>query len=310
MPRNPETSEHFTLKKLLRNKFEEWYGPSIDEYPGSGHELDVFSVTYKGIKIMVEIIWTPTKTNFFRDMGIVYTSDARIKVVAINPKLFSNEEITRWFQKLRVSEASKGYVLLPLFDGLKLLQDASYVAHLKETLDELTKEKITSLMDKIASLKEAVLTDDPLAPMISDCLDLARTFRRKEQIEWLERELYGFPEMYKETKLNITALPGNPVYRLVQGDVQIFETRTFRFRFAISQPVSEIEQWIEDYGDVEEVAIRMDTPTEIAEIARRHKLQPSDRMPVIVSLSSLKRVLTQLRLRLHQFVNEIEESLK
>jgi len=52
-----ETKEHLRLKQIMCQKLEEWFGVSITEYPSSGHELDVISISTNGVKLMVEIIW-------------------------------------------------------------------------------------------------------------------------------------------------------------------------------------------------------------------------------------------------------------
>lgn len=59
--RRAETDEHKMLKALMFEKLTSWLtGSTKKEYLSSGHELDVFYVSYQGISIMVEIIWTPT----------------------------------------------------------------------------------------------------------------------------------------------------------------------------------------------------------------------------------------------------------
>jgi hypothetical protein len=36
----------------MLEKLEEWFGVTIDEYPSMGHELDVFSVSSQGRKLL------------------------------------------------------------------------------------------------------------------------------------------------------------------------------------------------------------------------------------------------------------------
>lgn len=76
----PESPEHKHIKEVLRGFFSTKYGVAIEEYYDSGFETDV-SVTFSSIKMMVETIWTTTKQNFYRDLTIVLSSDAHIKIV-------------------------------------------------------------------------------------------------------------------------------------------------------------------------------------------------------------------------------------
>ena len=83
-----ETLEHKRLKELLYQKLTSWLiGATKKEYLSSGHKLDVFYVSYQGISIMVEIIWTETKENFYRDLILLLDSDAKVKIVITNPKI-------------------------------------------------------------------------------------------------------------------------------------------------------------------------------------------------------------------------------
>jgi len=76
-----ESAQHRELKEIISKKLKEWTGATLQEYPSSGHELDVFGVTSTGISIYVEIIWSSSRTNFFRDMNMIQTSDANVKLV-------------------------------------------------------------------------------------------------------------------------------------------------------------------------------------------------------------------------------------
>lgn len=125
----------------MRKKLENWFGASITEYASSGHELDVFSISPKGIRLMVEIIWTPSSSNFFRDLSILLQSDAQIKVIIVNEKILSNEKLVRDFQKAKISEIKKGYTMSNMINGNRILNDENYLdseirGHLKDLLNE------------------------------------------------------------------------------------------------------------------------------------------------------------------------------
>jgi hypothetical protein len=144
MPR-PETEEHKRLKSLLRDRLEEWFGASIDEYSDSGHELDIFSVSLQSTKLMIEIIWTPTKANFVDDMEILLTSEADIMIPVVNPKILQNSKLGRRFQKIRLSLVKRGKRVSNMIDGIRILNDVNYLNNeFKGLIDNLVGKPITA----------------------------------------------------------------------------------------------------------------------------------------------------------------------
>lgn len=142
----PETEEHKTLKELLCNKFQEWYGPSLTEYQSTGHELDVFAVTPDGISICVEIIWSNTFTNFLRDMNLVLQSDADVKIAVVNPEILSRKKCVREFTKIAISQRRIGVNFFgELIDGQKMLDSPRFLNHeFKEIVSTLIEETRSS----------------------------------------------------------------------------------------------------------------------------------------------------------------------
>jgi hypothetical protein len=100
-----ETDEHKTLKETMYKAITKWLpGSTVKEYMSTGQKLDIFHISYGGIAIMVEAIWTETETHFSDDMIILLTSDAVIKVVVVNPKILQNSKLTLKYEKIRTSE--------------------------------------------------------------------------------------------------------------------------------------------------------------------------------------------------------------
>jgi hypothetical protein len=87
-----ESEEHKKIKHLISTGLHKWTGASLKEYPSSGHELDVFAVTPDGISIYVEIIWSATSRNFYRDISMIQQSDAVVKLVVVGPGILSKED--------------------------------------------------------------------------------------------------------------------------------------------------------------------------------------------------------------------------
>lgn len=312
-----ETKEHKQIKELVKSNFGKWFGPSIKEYHDSGHLLDVYTVSYSGIEIMIEIIWTPTEANFWRDISLVQTSDAKLKVVIVHPKIA--ERMTREFEKVVVGEAKRGSFVVPyMIDGLRLLKDSEYVDQLGATVKDLFEKHKVSLVEKIASLKSIVFTNRPIAQLISGSLEIARKIKRDDDVEWLERELYGFPEVIgsKEPKAcDVEEMPGSPTYRRIEGVVNFYfpnrEVIEKKFPFVIPFPASEIERWIKFSGGGREILLNMDPPKFIRELFKKYKIKAkSERMPVVFQVMDLERILASLRERLHKFLAEIEDSLE
>jgi hypothetical protein len=102
--------------------------------------LDIFHISYGGIAIMVEVIWTETETHFSDDMIILLTSDAVITVVVVNPKILQNSKLTLKYEKIRTSELMKHYLVTPMLDGGLIMNDPAY-------LENYVKEIILNLVD-------------------------------------------------------------------------------------------------------------------------------------------------------------------
>ena len=135
----PESQSHAALKQLLVTKLKEWYGASIDEYPSSGHELDVFAVTASGVSIYIEIVWSPTKTQFLSDINMLQQSDADIKLVVVNPEIMANAEMVREFGKVVIAQRKEGKVVCgDLLNGARIAESPEYVDDdLRSLIDRL-----------------------------------------------------------------------------------------------------------------------------------------------------------------------------
>jgi len=143
--RLPESTEHKTIKQVISTKLQEWTGATLEEYPSAGHELDIFAVTPNGISICVEIIWSPAKQNFYRDLSLIQQSDANIKIIIASPEILTNEDYQREFSKVAISERRKGVAMHgELIDGAKLLEDTKY-------LETEFKNVVLSLIDQAQS---------------------------------------------------------------------------------------------------------------------------------------------------------------
>jgi len=112
----------------MREYLKEWTGATLQEYQSSGHELDVLAMTPDGISIYVEVIWSASLQNFYRDMLMVQNSDAAVKIVIANPKLLADAKIQRIFEKVAIAQRKFGVAMHgELIDGERVLLEKAYV---------------------------------------------------------------------------------------------------------------------------------------------------------------------------------------
>jgi len=106
------------LKEIFRS--------GLTEYPQSGNINDVYSVTGEGIRIFVEIAWTPSKSNFLRDLNILHRSTADVKIFIVNPKILQKPTLIREYIKTQNSEREKGSTVSDMIDGSLILNNSDF----------------------------------------------------------------------------------------------------------------------------------------------------------------------------------------
>jgi hypothetical protein len=243
----------------MSQKLDEWFGISLDEYQSSGHELDVISVTTNGVKLMVEVIWTPTPGNFFRDLTTMHQSDAKIKIVIVNEKILSKENIVREFRKAQISEAQKGVIVSPMINGTKILSDENYLnTDVKKQITELLSDSRLSIEIELEKLGERVLSNEPISPILAKCIELSKRVEvNQDYVLWLKNELYGYTEDSgnKPEASESEDFPNNPNYRKIRGELRagfcneerrVMQRKTFDKSIFIGQSVATIEGLVED----------------------------------------------------------------
>jgi len=138
----PESESHRRIKEIIQTKLHEWFGASVEEYPSSGHELDVFAVTSSGTSIYVEIVWHDSMSQFLKDMNMLQQSDADVKVVIGSPEVIGNNVMTREFSKIVISQRrAHKTVHGDILSGNRILEDSEYTENdLKKLLSTLVAE--------------------------------------------------------------------------------------------------------------------------------------------------------------------------
>jgi hypothetical protein len=159
----------------MAQKLRDWFGLGLEEYLSSGQELDAFSITLKGIKIMVEVIWTSSTFNFNRDTILLLRTDAHIKILIVNPEILRNESMVRDFEKTRLSEALKGIKIPPMIDGDRVLHDSNYIDNeVRNNILQLVKEfDLISLSSRVAPISVTPSTyTENIRDITRDALEL------------------------------------------------------------------------------------------------------------------------------------------
>src|SRR5881409_398490 len=122
----PETPQHKKIKELLASKLKEWLGASVQEYPSSGHELDVFGVSIQGVSVYFEVIWSDSRAHVLSDFLMLQQSDASVKFAIASPQVLENDAYKREYSKVVVSQRRLGFLVHgEMLDGEKILQDQS-----------------------------------------------------------------------------------------------------------------------------------------------------------------------------------------
>lgn len=310
----PESSEHKHIKEVLRKFFSE-FGVAINEYPHWGFETDVFSVTLSSITLMVETIWTTSKQNFYRDLTIVVSQDAQIKVIIVNPDILVNPELVRHFEKIKVSETMKGYSIIGML-AWNRSNEKSFLKELRNQINQVLKKKGQTITQELNNLKRDIFDRKvSLASIISKCLDLSTKVDLSDRMEWLKSELYGYYGYIKEgQKQSIENFPGSPYYREVTGTTTFYfgPGKIFKhdFPLVITEPINEIEAWISGMSPSGELVIYVSPPKVIIELVKEYGLTiPEQKMPLILTRLKLEGIVDKLKVELHKFIDELSKKI-
>ena len=172
-----ETPEHKNAKNTICDFFSKNYGTALTEYLDSGFEADVSAVLFPVRKIMVEVIWSKSKQNFYRDLTLVLSSDAEIKIVVVNPEILQKPDFVRYFGRIKQTEAAKGYSYIGLvpwnFDNNNVSLQV-----IKAELDTIIQSRKGKISGSIREVKEDIFNKRISLPVIvSKCQEIATRTR-------------------------------------------------------------------------------------------------------------------------------------
>jgi hypothetical protein len=165
---NNETEGHKQAKYLLASKLQDWFGVALTEYAADGHKADTFSVTTSGIEIFAEVIWDASESNVNRDIVLIQRSNAKVKLLVVNPAILEKEALVREFQKTIASERTKGTVFVGPIDAGKLLTDSGYVETEFKTLVKAAVESACKNSKSSGPAKAMIWAEDYNNGIIED----------------------------------------------------------------------------------------------------------------------------------------------
>jgi len=234
-----ESIEHRKIKEVLSVKLKEWLGASIKEYPSSGHRLDIYAITSDRISIYVEIIWSSSPQNFFRDLNLIQQSDADVKLVIASPEVLKNAYFCREFSKVAVAQRRLGVMIHgELLDGQKILESSEYLEKnvKKIVLDLIRIVRYGSLVipkigfkppeiPKADKVQEKLVSNlFPVKEYPSLIYSCPTSFRRESEVlDILGRKVANYPFILKRKRLYTFANlknSENPFLSIIQGEVE------------------------------------------------------------------------------------------
>lgn len=308
----PESADHKSAKDAISKFLADNYGLAVSEYLDSGFEMDVSSVVFPARKIMVEVIWSPGKQNFYRDLNIVLCSDAEIKIVVVNPKILEKKDCIRYFDRIRVGEEGKGYSIIGMlpWNGTN---ETSVLETIKKELEKVITVRTEQISETIKRIKEEIFDKNiPLSVTVSNCIDLAKKLDEKEAIEWLKCELYGYYEYIKpNSSMSYSDLPGKPNYRKINGKINVYfgpgNMSEVDYPILITQPINEIVALVNNTSSRggREIAFTFPTPDDIKKILKKNRLVVPAKIPVIVPVIGLSQLIDRLRVAVHKSIDEL-----
>lgn len=186
-------------------------------------------------------------------------------------------------------------------------------------IKEIKEEKIDykeskKLLDKINSYLDESKPTDNIAEM---SLRLCQNLKMDEYLEWLKNEVCGYvsPMDNNVSKMIKRDKSKHPEYRIVNAEFWVGlkgyeDVRQFDLKILISQPISVVGNWIKSAGDSRQLSIRM-TPGK--DMVDRLKVDPNDKVPLIIQTVSLQNIVTGFRASLNKFLldakNEIDKHM-
>ena len=189
--------------------------------------------------------------------------------------------------------------------------------------EEATEEE-TSAKKLINKIENYLDENKPVSLITVMSLRLAKILKMKNDEEWLSKEVYGFKEFLKESEadkgkgLQMKKSDERYQYRGVDAELNLqFNQRdpqSFPLRIFISQPLSQIEDLVgKIHPEISSERISnllvMHAPPLQLMVETLH-IDPDQKVPYIIDRSSLAKILSEVRLKIIDFIERAKEEIK
>lgn len=181
-------------------------------------------------------------------------------------------------------------------------------------------KKIGKPTDELVEFVKANIfqSQEPLSDLLSKSIEIAKRLDKKDDLYWLERELYGAEEWSSKKGTEARSTSDKrlfPDYRTVKAKVTVdfvlsggrHEVKEYEFNFFLGMSTIEIERIVKDAGNLTQLLMRTTLPEDWVKLAKKHDLnfERQEKVPYIIDVADLKRILEQIRLRVHKFVSSL-----
>jgi len=179
-------------------------------------------------------------------------------------------------------------------------------------LGEIPKVDV-SVQEQIKKIENYLDENKPISTIVSMCLRLAIKLHMEKSKEWLSNELYGFKEYLEEDSkegLKMRKTNKDYSYRRVESELNIqFNNKPvekFPINLFISLPISYIEDWIDQNTKAgSDWAIMQAPPLQL--MVETLKVNPDKKVPYVINVNSLKKIINELKLKLIKFSEEAKK---
>ncbi len=177
---------------------------------------------------------------------------------------------------------------------------------------DLPEEKTSDEKKELIKEIGQELTKEKLSNTLIKCIRLANLINSKKDVFWLENEAQGFDERTRG-KIKDEEIPD---YRIINTEIRLASTADIgytplNYKLTLGSPIFQIEEWIESYNKTTspgEMILTAPMTEAFKKIYREsfQKNPPSEKIPYIISISELKKILNGVKLRINTFISSIK----
>ncbi|MFH1327005.1 MAG: hypothetical protein ABIH59_02670 [archaeon] len=167
---------------------------------------------------------------------------------------------------------------------------------------------------QIKKIEEYLDENKKISLIAEMSLRLAKELKMNKDEKWLEKEVHGFREYFRDESfeggLKMKKSDGRDIYRRIEAELHVMtkggNIEKFDVPMFFSQPIRQIEEWAERYS--KEQKIIMNAPP--MELMVKHlNVDPKKNVPYLVNPSSFNRILNEVRLKIIEFLDKAKKNI-